>query len=341
MKKLLFVILIILISGFIQSFELKKVLEFGSDHDENYLIFQPGPMVADQQGNIYQVDRETLVIRKYDQAGRFLARNGRKGQGPQEFMSIGCLVIQQDKLIAYDFSMKRITWLDHDLNFLGSDSLPQATGNQVAANNDFIIYESMNNYIKEITMRYKNGNATKVAYSASNFGKYEKYRKSPLFFVIFRYLLAVNQDSGEWLATLAKPLSGKMELIFFDAKGALLHKVETESIVEDYTFDERLLDRATFSKAVGGKSLTIFKQPFYLNVKTTLLEYIYEIGNSKISEWILIDNNSGRILDRYENMGDLIAYVQGNRAYGYIMDSDDVEIKIGVYDIVWGHGETK
>ncbi|UCE40704.1 MAG: 6-bladed beta-propeller [Candidatus Aminicenantes bacterium] len=62
---------------------LEEVLTIGSFEDDS--LFQWVGVVADDEENIYVTDAMDYSLKKFDAAGRFVAKSGRRGQGPGEF----------------------------------------------------------------------------------------------------------------------------------------------------------------------------------------------------------------------------------------------------------------
>jgi hypothetical protein len=60
---------------------------------ENDMFVNPVDVDSDPTGDIYVLDYQDCVVKKYDVRGTFLKQFGRKGQGPGEFQSPGCLRI--------------------------------------------------------------------------------------------------------------------------------------------------------------------------------------------------------------------------------------------------------
>jgi hypothetical protein len=60
---------------------------------ENDMFVYPVDVDSDRSGDIYVLDYRDCVVKKYDVHGTFLKQFGRKGQGPGEFQSPGCLRI--------------------------------------------------------------------------------------------------------------------------------------------------------------------------------------------------------------------------------------------------------
>lgn len=77
----------------------------------NYLFRDPQQVVTDTDGNIFISDRESSVIKVYDNTGKYLYEFGRKGRGPGEFQDITALSIRDDKIIVFDSYSQRFTEL--------------------------------------------------------------------------------------------------------------------------------------------------------------------------------------------------------------------------------------
>lgn len=60
---------------------------------ENDMFVYPVDVDSDPAGNIYVLDYQDCVVKKYDARGAFLKQFGHKGQGPGEFQNPGRLRI--------------------------------------------------------------------------------------------------------------------------------------------------------------------------------------------------------------------------------------------------------
>jgi len=93
-----------------------KPIEFAEDlsigieeGDENYMFSYPADIDSDSEGNIYVLDYQDCVVRKYDPHGKFATQFGRKGQGPGEFTSPYSMTISlQDLVYVGDYSLRKI-----------------------------------------------------------------------------------------------------------------------------------------------------------------------------------------------------------------------------------------
>jgi len=72
--------------GYPEKIVLEEVLAIGSFDDDS--LFQWVGVVADSEGNIYVTDAMDYSLKKFDADGNFLAKTGRRGQGPGEFTAL-------------------------------------------------------------------------------------------------------------------------------------------------------------------------------------------------------------------------------------------------------------
>lgn len=335
--KALILVLILGFNVFSHGMNLKKVLEFGSDDAQEYLFFKPGPITVDDEGNIYLVESETQVLRKYDRSGKFISEVGGKGQGPSEFIGIIFLGILGENLLVYDARAKKLSRFDLDLNYLEEKQLPDINL-FVTSNGNNLIFNKVNRSESAgnvIAVMNPFDKKQRTVFQEENFGRYEKYRKSPLFSVYFSYRIAVEEKSGSFVATLWYPRSGRPELLFFSQEGEFVRRISVDDIAKGYLLDERLLDMQNFREAQGTRMM--IGGILYPDEQRTLL--LCSIGKSKDDNdvfWIVVDNFSGKTTGRlpYNEKTDL-RYIKNDLAYGYVLDDADAEIKVAVFEIEW------
>jgi hypothetical protein len=312
--------------------DLKKVLEIGSDTKKDYIFFKDGPVVVDKSGNIFAVEGETQVIRKYGKDGIYLKEIGKKGQGPMEFMNITSMAIQGDFILICDYGNRKIHQYDIELKYIQSEPLNGLFIN-IAANKKYCIANKRNGLAYEIVLRKPFTGWEKVLVEAKKIPIKAKYKNSPLALAYFRNLFSVEESSQAFVSTYWYPGNGSLQLLFFDKDGTLLRKTKTEDIVPHYEFDERLLDRSTFSQAKG--KILMISGIHYLNEKIVIIQYAY--GAKKEDNGVslvLIDSYSGKIIDRKNSYGNYhIKCTKKNHVYGHVYDSEDADIKIGVFRI--------
>jgi len=77
--------------------------------DENYMLSYPADIDSDAEGNIYVLDYQDCVLKKYDPHGKFVAQFGREGQGPGEFTNPYSMTIShQDLIYVGDTNLNKI-----------------------------------------------------------------------------------------------------------------------------------------------------------------------------------------------------------------------------------------
>ncbi len=332
--------LFLLSSGFsaqLGAIKLVKVLEFGSDDKRDYLFFGAGPISADDDGNIYVVDSERCVIRKYSKKGIFLKEVGAKGQGPKEFLGISGIVVWKESLLIYDYINKRLSQYNFDLEQIQSSRLLDAFSTRMACNRDYLLFNRWEDLKGGIMMVRPFTDWKKLIIPNYDFGKYKKHKRSPLFYAYFHYVFSVNPETGGFVTALRCPLSGRPQLFSFNRKGELQSKVKMERIA-NYSFDERRVDLSRAGQARGKGSFLALIRAFHTGENQVVFSYGYSgtIGNPETVEagLLLVNTNDGKILGRLKTKEYDIRCIRNGLAYGYIRDAEDAELKVGVYRIV-------
>lgn len=84
-------------------------LEAGADQQFSRILF--AATTSDQQ--VVVVDAGESVVRWFDSDGAVVARAGRRGEGPGEFMGLAsAALLAGDTLVLFDSRTQRLTWLD-------------------------------------------------------------------------------------------------------------------------------------------------------------------------------------------------------------------------------------
>ena len=94
----------------------EPVLRIGVlEGDEPYQFSGLAGAVRLRDGTVVAADGASNEVRYFDASGRFLAATGGGGEGPGEFASLTSLgPAPGDRVWAYDFGTRRVTWLDGD-----------------------------------------------------------------------------------------------------------------------------------------------------------------------------------------------------------------------------------
>jgi hypothetical protein len=103
---------------FEEEFIYKDTDEAGETH-----LFKPGRFAVDAEGKVYIADESDMAIKVFDQAGKFLSVIGRKGQGPEEFTSVGQIFpFPGRQLLVADPLARRTLFFGPEGQFLSSFS---------------------------------------------------------------------------------------------------------------------------------------------------------------------------------------------------------------------------
>ena len=73
------------------------------------VLYEPGEIVADDDGTIFVADGGAMNIKVFDAAGEFLKTVGQEGQGPAEFGRVSQMTIAGDQLVIYDSRNRRFS----------------------------------------------------------------------------------------------------------------------------------------------------------------------------------------------------------------------------------------
>jgi hypothetical protein len=91
------------------SVRLTEELRIGGDGGDNYSFGNVVGIAADEDGTIYVADDKREDVRSFDSTGRYIAKLGRKGKGPGEYLYIGGIAGNaKGKLFLWDFGMSRV-----------------------------------------------------------------------------------------------------------------------------------------------------------------------------------------------------------------------------------------
>ena len=97
--------------------EITEILAIGADNDD---IFQWADLETDSEGNIFITDALDLSIKKFSRTGQLVARAGKKGRGPGEFIDPRLLAIHGDRLYVTQQSVSGIQVFSKKLEYLYS-----------------------------------------------------------------------------------------------------------------------------------------------------------------------------------------------------------------------------
>lgn len=99
------------------SVELTEQLVIGAEKDE---IFQWADLETDSDGNIFITDALDFSLKKFSGTGQLVAKTGKKGRGPGEFIDPRLLAIHGDRLYVTQQSVSGIQVFSTNLEYLYS-----------------------------------------------------------------------------------------------------------------------------------------------------------------------------------------------------------------------------
>ncbi len=218
--------------------ELKFVQKYGEleSENDNLLLFNPGDIDVDNEGNVYIVDNRNHRIQKFDSNGKYLLTIGRRGQGPGEFeYPSGVYIAGSGKIFVNSFH--RVT-----------------------------VYESTGKYIKSFPKRtLRRGMSSSGAFRMLKNGQYVSFGPSSMTFEEFRSadsldfsrmpLFRILNSSWEEVASYGKKqhffknYSDNRTYNFceiaVDSKGNYFIAKEAQNSIEKYAPDGTLLFKAS------------------------------------------------------------------------------------------------
>jgi outer membrane protein assembly factor BamB len=115
---------------------LEEVLSIGGNDDDS--LFQWVGVAADSEGNIYVTDAMDYSLKKFDAAGNFLAKTGRRGQGPGEFSAPRLLDRSERFLFVTEQYQPVIKVFDNALQYRFSIPLKGPAGDMKVLRDDLV-----------------------------------------------------------------------------------------------------------------------------------------------------------------------------------------------------------
>lgn len=249
------------------------------------------------KSDYYILDRDMEIIFHYDQNGRYQGKLDRKGQGPEEYVSLMDFQIENDKLYALSFSRNEIM-IYHLPSFSYSDKIPLP---DICTN--FLLAED---YIYLFTGQYSNSLTNihvmdrKTKEICTRYAGYSKSQKGSL--VNGEYL---SSYQGESYATF--PSEFRISRLTPEKEDTLLY-VEFE---EDKLFPKELREQS--NKERREYCLKNMKWPIaeVHNMICTDRYYIFSFIYANIEHTVFYS--------RFKNKAVYIGALWGSEKYWYLM----------------------
>lgn len=120
---------------------LEEVLAIGSYDDDS--LFQWAGVATDSEGNIYVTDAMDYSLKKFDKDGNFLAKTGRRGQGPGEFTAPRLLDCSGPFLFVTEQYQPVIKVFDETLHYRFQIPLEGPVGDMKVLDNDLVVVAAL------------------------------------------------------------------------------------------------------------------------------------------------------------------------------------------------------
>lgn len=115
---------------------VEEILTIGSFDDDS--LFQWVGVAADSDGCIYVTDAMDYTLKKFDKDGNLLARTGRRGQGPGEFIAPRLLDCSERFLFVTEQYQPVIKIFDKTLRYIGHIPLEGPAGDMRVLHDDCV-----------------------------------------------------------------------------------------------------------------------------------------------------------------------------------------------------------
>jgi len=192
--------------------------------DENYMFNYPVDIDSDSEGNIYVLDYQDCIIKKYDPFGKFVAQFGRKGQGPAEFTNpYSMMISHQDSVYVGDYMLRKIEIISPAGVYQKTIKVDFLYFFSINKNNDFIIGHE--EYDKEGNRFYNVGRFDFQKNEAEGFFSQRQYWPARImneeFVYEFPYYVRWDINSKDHIYVAS---GVDYEVSVFDSDGNLLFK---------------------------------------------------------------------------------------------------------------------
>ncbi len=336
-NKRLFIIILFLIltiiftQGLSAKIVLKEVQKIGSDKT-HYDFFLIGSVDIDKSGNIYVLDLDSFMVRKYDKNGKFISESGRKGNGPGEFMYPTKIFVKEDKIYVSDFTLRQINVFDRKLKFIKVIKLLESPYNFCICENKIIIATIKTDRNETFSVFDLKGNKKRTFFSEQPY--FLKKIKKDKMFIAFKLSYAMPMvdfavDKKE-IALVFRLYDNHNKLYLIDINGNIKKNIPLE-FKEKYEIPWFLFKYPPISPnkytLIGIDSIHYYKDRYvFVNYK---ISEVKKIGNKKQSKnrsyVIVVDTKTGKIIDKTEIPSEMrILKIKGDYMYAKNFD-DDIE----------------
>lgn len=314
------------------------------DERENYFFTRSGGIAISDKKDIFFIDKDTFSLRKFDWNGAFIARTGKKGRGPGDFIKPSGPKYFNNKIYIFDWLNRRIAITGVNLekfDYIMVRNLKDRDGRMYAMRNDPIVLDD-NRFlgVNQIYSREKGRLFTfdRNQRVTSNFfcqlptdledelWRLEADRDKQFLFNYATYpVVGVNHEKKQILITFEKP-DITMHFYLYSLSGELIR-----------TFDYRLDEKFRFPmEQLDGLKNTPPHSAWVLDILACgdyYLLFMQQITNrnspdKKIKNSYLFINQQGEVVHRQEEKVRYLAATADGYLAGIKWDKENDLLKI-------------
>ncbi len=342
-----FFFFVIIEGAFSCKINLKELKTIGSD-SPHYEFFLISGVDTDDKGNIYIADGRGCFIRKYSKDGKFIAKTGKRGQGPGDFGDLIDIVVGKDKIFVKDNMNKRIAIYPLDLRgtpqYIKTSKIGYFTSffymnGLLYLTKQLSLDPEKADFEKRIVGVKINSSGIKIIYSF--FDKfpdfYKKGKKGKMEMALFMTNMflksAGDEKRNEVVSTFVFPEKA-LSLYYYSGDGKFLRKHSIE-ILKGYKMPRFYL-KFPFKYPPKHRIVTVgfldYFRSRYIVVHYSISFYKRKKKIKSESFLMFVDANTGKIVAKLRvEEGIRIFKIKGDYLYAKNFD-DDIE-KLHVYKI--------
>ena len=341
MKRKIILTLIFFVSlmlGRLNAFQLQEVMKIGSDK-QNYEFFLIDSVDVDRSGNIYILDFEGGFVGKYDKTGKFIAKSGRKGNGPGEFMFPKKVFVGNSNVYISDLTLRQLNVFDQNLKFIKTIKLYKRPYNFCYYKSKIILAIIQHNKNDTFIIFDDKGNKEKEFFSEQPY--FLKKLKKDKMFIAWKISYAIpvvdySIDKRE-IALVFSLYDNHNKIYLIDFNGKIRKEISLD-FKENYKIPWFLLKYPR--KYPSEYSLIMIDSIHYYGNKYIIVNYVVSKVkkiNSKKQSYdkaylIVIDTETGKIVAKTEISPTIrIHKIKGD--YMYVKDFDDDMETLHIYKI--------
>ena len=288
---------------------LEEVLCIQDTGDEYYFRYPSNLKIA-PDGSIFVTDWSSGLLARFDTNGKFLRNYFRKGQGPGELSSIGDYYFDDDKIIIYDASLKKILWLDSNC-----DIAKEFKVRKMARTFDFKLYHKDKYYFIQCDVPFESTKPTyvDVPYQLVAVNEDPDIVDLLVSFVLKTYVVASGGGGGGYFQIdrmITAPFANRY--LFLSHSQEYLLKVfdaEKNRIIRSFTRDYKRVKPSAEYKAMMKKGGVVVGGKHYTEPPRKYRNDIQNLFVNQNKIWVMTsteDKKKGILFDVFDLEGALV-----------------------------------